>query len=488
MGDVSTNEITLSYAIEAALGTLPGSPTWYELEPNAINDFGAVITKAERNPISRQRQRRKGIITDLDSTVNFDVDLTITHFLNFLEGFVYAQLVGPSVYSPTAVTGTSYTVASGGNLTENTLVYARGFTISGNNGLKPVGSGSTGTAVNAAGLTAEASPPTNAALEIAGVRGATGDIEINASGNIASTTLDFTTLNLTIGQTIWVGGVETANRFDTVANRGLVRLTGITANELVIDKKSSTFVTDAGAGKTIDLYFGRFCRNVATDAADFLEQSYQFEATFPNLGNPSGTRYQYSLGNYANELTFNLPLTALSTMSFGFVGTDTQDPTATRETNAANAILPVSTDGFGTSSDIMRLRVQEVDETGLTTDFKSVTLTLNNNVSAEKVLARLGARHLNLGNFNVDLECQVLFTNEEVISAIRNNDRVTMDFMLRNTDGGIHIDIPSMTLDGGAREFPQNETVLLNFTGQAYIDPVLGTSIGVSLFPFVPAS
>ena len=43
-----------------------------------------------------------------------------------------------------------------------------------------------------------------------------------------------------------------------------------------------------------------------------------------------------------------------------------------------------------------------------------------------------------------------------------------------------------MTLGGGDKEFPVNESVLLNLTGQAFGDTTLGTSIGISLFPIVP--
>ena len=45
------------------------------------------------------------------------------------------------------------------------------------------------------------------------------------------------------------------------------------------------------------------------------------------------------------------------------------------------------------------------------------------------------------------------------------------------------VDIPSMTLGGGDREFPVNESVLINTTAQAFGDPVLNTSIGISIIP-----
>lgn len=486
MARVLTNNSTLQYAVEQSLGVLPGSPSWYLLEPNSINTYGATITTVARSPISKNRQERKGTITDLDSSVEFEADLTFSHFIDFIEGFLFANFQGTTPFVPTAVTATGYTVASGGALTQDTLIYARGFNTSANNGLKAVGAGSTATEIKTSGLTAEASPPTNVEVAIAGVRGATGDIQIDSNGDIISTTLDFTTLGLTVGQSIHVGGADTVTQFATAANTGYVRLTAIATNKLTIDKRGSTFVTDTGTGKTIDLLFGRFLKNVATDDVDYVEKSFQFELTYTNLDNPSGDKYEYAEGNYCNQVSFNIPITDKATATFGFIGTDTPEPTTTRATNASTAISPNRTTALNTSADMPRLRIQQLDETGITTDFKSLTMTLNNNASPEKVLANLGAKYINTGNFQVSLEAQLLFTDSAVASAVRNNTTVMMDFVLKNDDGGILVDIPAMTLGGGAREFPVNETVLINTTGNAFADPTLNTSIGISLFPYLP--
>ena len=98
----------------------------------------------------------------------------------------------------------------------------------------------------------------------------------------------------------------------------------------------------------------------------------------------------------------------------------------------------------------------------------------------------MGALFMNTGNFEVDIEAQILFTSSTVTAAIRNNETLTMDFVLKNDDGAIAVDIPSMTLAGGDKEFPVNESVLLNTTGKAFRDATLGTSIGISVFPIVP--
>jgi hypothetical protein len=188
-------------------------------------------------------------------------------------------------------------------------------------------------------------------------------------------------------------------------------------------------------------------------------------------------------------MTIELPLTDKAGVTFNFVGADTEPPVVhgSRKTHTVE-ISPARTAALSTSSDIGRLRIQEADETGLTTSFKSASLTIDNAASPAKVLGTLGAHSMNFGNFNVNLTAEILFSDSGVIDAIRNNATVTMDFAVRNDDdGGIHFDIPSMTLGDGSRSLPVDETVQVTLTGQAFADDTLDTSLGVSFFPFVPA-
>jgi len=132
------------------------------------------------------------------------------------------------------------------------------------------------------------------------------------------------------------------------------------------------------------------------------------------------------------------------------------------------------------------LRITEVDETGLSTDFKNCTITLNNNVSPEKVIGTLGAAYMNFGNINVDVEAELLVTDSDVVAAIRDNTTVTFDAILQNADGAIAIDLPSVVLGGGDMGFPVNESVTISTTVQSFQDATLSTSLGFSLFPHIP--
>lgn len=518
MGRVLTNNVNMAYAVESSLG-VAGS-TWYNLEPNEIGAFGATISKVARNPISRNRQRRKGTVTDLDSAVEFDADLTRSAFRDFIEAFVFANGVNVDVTDLSAVAAvdtdadryeiSALSSAQADKFEIDTLIWATGFSNSGNNGLKSVSADISAAATDYSeitvneSLTDESSPPTGARISFAGHRMAAGDAPSwtwNGSSKLATLSLsgvgtELQALGLTVGQFVHIGSIATSTD-TTITNAfqnataddmyGWARVSSFTDSDNVVFDKVDTALqfTDATIATDVDILFGEFFRNVATDNSDYLERSFTFEAEYPNLGSGSTDEYEYAKGNYCNEFSLELPLTDKASLSFGFIGTDTDTPVSSgsRKTGADSATDPTSTTALNTSADIARLRVTDVDESGLTTDFKSLTITLNNNVSPEKVLGTLGAAYMNTGNFEVDIETQLVFTNSDVITRIKSNTTVTMDFILKNDDGVVAFDIPSMTMGGGEKEYPENESVLINITAEAFKDDTLGTSIGVSTIP-----
>ena len=508
MPRVNTNNVAVAYTIESALGV--AGTSWRLLEPNSIADFGATISTVARDPISRDRQRRKGSITDLDSAVGLESDLTMASFRNFIEGFCFATGENTDVTgipsTAAAGTGDIYTVASvtagqSPKLEVGTLLWVEGFATPLNNGLQSIGTdvvtGATGIAVTG-NLTNETNASGRISLagyrDLAGTRPTWRWSGANNQATLAKTGIGTAlgNIGLIAGQVVHVGSIaerggDIENIFTDAAGNdmfGYARVVSISNNSVVFDKTDAALQIDSDAtAATLDIVFGQFIRNRSTDHVDFKEFSYQFEAAYPNLGMGGVEQYQYAVGNFCNTVGFSLPLTDKATVTFGFIGTDTGNPTGTRKSGASTAVTPSETAAFNTTADIARLRITQVDELGITTDFKSLTLNLSNNVSPEKVVGQLGAKYVNFGNFEVGLEAQLIFSDQVVIDKIRDNETVTMDFVLKNGDGVIAIDIPSMTLGGGAREFPRNESVLINTTCEAFRDSILGSSLGVSIIP-----
>lgn len=532
MAQVLTNNIGLQYAREESLGVLPASPTWKVLEPNGIPTFGAELTSVPRSPISKLRQRRKGTIVDLDAASELEADTTIDSIADMVEAFLFANAVnGDLTFRGANATSSGYTIpaataaqaakiqfTSGGPIT---LLWAAGYANAANNGLNPMTAdlAAAGTLLTVAGNVAETAP-TNAEVSVCGIRAEAGDLALAVSGNIGTLTsgngssvnpINFTTLGLTVGQRIHVGGLTDTNRFGSTASGsgtgdsyGGARIRTIAAGALTLDRMDATLTasdgTTTGSGGTevaVDLLFGRFVRNVSVDHADYAVISYQFEGAYPNLyetdpptpvANPNG--YEYVLGALANLWTWRMPLTNKSDSTFGFVAIDAEEPVddGDRKTNADTPLLPLFTEALNTSTNFFALTIADVDDAGLTSDFKDIEAAINNNVGPEKVLGRLGARYMNNGNFELNVTGEALFTNPLVAARIRNNTTVGMHWGLRNDDGAVHVDVPSATIKDGAKSFPVNESVRFAFDLEAFIDPLFQTSIGVSLFPVYPAA
>ncbi len=527
MSRVNTNNFGLQYAVEDSIGVLPGSPSWKLLEPNSIGAFGASISTVARRPISRDRGRKKGTVTDLDSAVEFEGDVTMDSVEDFVEGFMFSQftnvefdlkstLLPPPVASSTTWTVTTISTALGAKLQYAALgpwplVYGAGYTNAANNGLHQltVDPANPDTTLTTDSTLVVETPSVNASLQVAGVRCAIGDLALVVSGSTATITSaadisDWATLGLTVGQYIHIGSDDGAgagarqNMFDDGSAGdvyGYARITQIDNAVLTLDKLDTNLDTsDASNATLVDIMFGRFVRNVAVTAASadnmFLERTYQIEGSFPDLGGVGTDEYEYAIGNFANELSLNLPLAEKATASWGFVGTNADDITQTRKTNAATAKSPLRTTALNTSSDIASIST-DVISSASDVYFKSLTLTIGNNVSPEKSLGTLGASFVNAGMFEVGLEGQMIFSDKAIVNAVKNNTTVTFASIIKNDNGAVAIDIPAMTLGGGDREYPVDQTVLVNIAGEAFNDPtgtIPNVALGISLFPTVPTS
>lgn len=525
MSRVNVNNFGLRYAIESSLGTAP-TTGWRTLEPNSVGSFGANISTVARRPISQDRGRKKGTATNLESAVEFDADLTMDAFTDFAEGFVFAEFANKEfdlreggeapeataasddfgVDSVSAALAAKFQDPSSGSYT---LLYAKGYSNAANNGLHEVGTAVSSTdteiAVSSALVDEDPGTTSNASLQIAGIRVAIADLAFTKTGATATIVssadiTDWSALGLFAGQYIHVGSDdgsgERQNMFDDGVGGdvyGYARITSIDGATLNLDKLDTHLdTTDASNATVVDIMFGRFLRNVAVtaDSADeeFLERTYHFEGEYPDLGGVGTDEYEYSVGNYASELSINMPLTDKASATWSFIGTNTEDITDSRKTGPSDAIAPLRTTAINTSADIASLTT-DVISSASDVCFKSLTLTLNNNVTPENCLGTYGATFVNSGLFEVNLEGQMLFTNKAIVNAVKNNTTVTFAAILKNDDGAIAIDIPSLTLGGGGREFPQDQSVLVNVSGEAFNDPsgtIPNVSLGISLFPSVP--
>jgi len=504
---IDSNDTGLRIAEEASIGVLPGSPVWVQAEPNSYPDFGPEFSLTPRNPINNSRQRKKGVITDLDVNGGYNTDLTQKNEQDRMQGFMFADFRRKGEELVTAVdvdagNPDEYEVALTAGFFVGSLIQGQNFANSANNAVNVVTVIDTDAAVEVGDglLVTEASPPATAQIVVVGNQAGSGDLDVDDTGDIpaiTSSTLDFTTLGLIIGEFIFVGGDLTAEKFVTVANNGYKRIRSIAANRLEFDKSDATMVTESGAGLTIRLFFGRVLKNETGDSGLIKRRTYQQERTLgaPDDSLPAEIQAEYIIGSVPNQADFNFTAAEKITVDFGYVGIDHE--TKDGPTSLKSGTRPVldDADAFNTTSDFSRFKLAVVTPgveapTPLFAFMTDFTLTINNNISPDKAIGCLGAFDVTVGTFEVSAALEVYFADVASIESIRNNDDVTLDYALFKDNAGIIFDLPLIALGDGKNNVEQDQAIKLPLTADAAtalkIDNGLDHTLLVVFFDFLP--
>lgn len=466
----------------------PGSPEWIALEPNSYSDFGSQIATTQRSPITVDRQKRKSVTTDEDAAAGLNIDFTQDNLVSLLPGFFYADWRKPLEFGGggevTSVGANVYDAASGlDDFAVGDLVFAAGFGVEGNNGLKRV------TAVTATDLTVnsastEASPPSAATLTKVGVRAGSGDVAVDASGTrpaLTSTTLDFTTLGIVAGAWVYVGGDLAANRFAGANNNGIMRVRSIAANRLEFDKTQNTMTTEAGGALEIEIYVSELIRNESTEAL-IKCKSYQFERSLSTAG------YEYVVGCVPNTLSLNVAQADKINADLGFIGLRTDPVDSGSRKSGTFPALDTSATAFNTSSDFSRIRTATDGATEpLFAFITEMTLTINNNVTPAKAIGTLGAFSMNIGDFMIEGNITAYFSDMDAIRAVRNNDSVTVDFFLAKENAGWVFDVPLLTLGEGRLNVEKDAPVTIPVSLSGARDENYNTSLQAAHFKYLPS-
>ena len=495
MSDTNSTELTYVRQTGFKQG-LPASPDFRILERSSINSFGNSVTKSEPTRISRNRNARKKRVTAVDSGVEVESPLDFDGLHEFGEGFTYSKAKGGVYWDISDALSNSIGVTDatlGADKVATLVNGSSGNSLLVTKGLKNTSKDTvllltttlsgTGTRIVISGANEEVIPANRRArVYVAGLRGASGDLEIDADGNLISTVLDFTALGLEVDQAIYIGGPDASNKFDEDANQGFAQILEISANKLTLYNRDQDYVLDDGDGVRVDILYGPYLRNYSISDDNFQRIFYTFGLS-SEINDT--TYYEYAEDNACDSLSFGI-LEEFCTMTLGFVGSTTTKPSETAVSGHSDAAPLNATAEFASSVDLIQIGIKDIDGSNLLTDFDDLTLTITNGISARKVGGAVSPSQLNLGKFRVTFDGTAIFSNPEIIERIQCDRELNLRFPLWNDDGGLYFHIPKMGLEGGDRSFPENESVTISTTGYAYNDDIDGSSVNISLFPLLP--
>lgn len=466
----ASNNTGLALTREISNGVVDGTVSWTPQEPNTYKDFGGKYKMVARVPITADRQNRKGVITDLDVSGSWQEDITYAGVQNKIEGLLYADF---RKKTETAVTGCetsddAYLCASSAGWVVGDLLFASGFVNAANNSLKHVVTIATGKVEVSENLIDELTPPAGTKIVKVGHRCTTGDITYtSASKTLSSTTLDFTTLGVIVGEWLFMGSDVTAASLG--ANLGLARVYSLAPHVIVFDKVQAidptmSIVDASGAGKTVEFFFGRVAKN--EQSALIKRYTYQAERTL-GMDDTTATTPQaeYLTGGVINEAVFTINTADKGTCEWSLLAAGYQTRASSAGLKAGSRPSVVSGSAFNTSTDVKRLSLELVGQDApLYAYVMDCSITINNNAKTNKAIGVIGAFSMTEGQFMVTSAVTAYFANVGAASAISNNSNVTLDICMARSNNGIIFDIPLVSLGDGLPKITANEAIQLPLT------------------------
>lgn len=496
---IDTNRMGAWIARETALKTVDSSVTWYEQEPNEPPESGADYEYESRDFINAGRKRKKGRIVGLTAASNINIDLTQTNMQRHMEGVLWSNarekpdtqsLTGTAV-AITAVDGTDdeYDAASGlDDFVAGNLVFASGFGVSGNNGLKTVETaGATALAVSES-LSAEASPPAAARIEACGIQFPSGDLDVVAGTNtvtLETATTDCTDFDISVGDEIYLGGDETAEQF--VSNGpGYARVLSVDTNEIVLDRTDWDAVNETGTGLTIQLFFGKLIRDES--ATDAERHTIQFER---QLGeDDDGVQSEIVTGGMYNEWGLEVETKSRVTNTLSFVGLDVEYRDGATGIKPGTRVSSLCEEFFNTSTDVFVNKIYVHDDT--TTNptnlhglFSAISLSANNGVTPDEAITVLGGFEASSENLSVSAEGTAYFQTVSQAEAVRNSEDFGWYMTVAKENAGICFDMPLVGAGGGKIEGEKGRPIKMPMTLEAG-ENCNGYTMGVTFFPYLP--
>jgi Phage tail tube protein len=481
----SSNRRQMASIVEVTMGTTPATPRMRQ-KLFTGESLKYAPTFVDSNEIRSDRMLSDPIQVGLDSSggVNWELhypfpdsyadwDIRSALFNSWTntpvrdnDGVADSQITDIQTVANTITVLTSAgTQVNSGTFATGMVIRNTGFTNSANNGVFVLTGGSATTAVTtSAGWTAEAAPPAAARVKVVGFAGGSGDITATASG-LASTTLDFTTLGLAVGQWLKVGATATGNRFATAACNGRIRITAVAAHTITADNLPSGWTTDAGTGKTIRVWYGDRIYNGTTTVSQSLERG--------DLGQGVPT-YIVQTGMVVNQWQMSVRPKQVITGSSAYMGMTGSQSTTTLDASTDSAPSQSSYPQFAGSANVGRINEygSQVSSPNWVTQFD---LTIANNLAAVESIDLLGPQDQVPGECTVSGTVQTIFGDNSILTRFFNATPTSLSLVLQRNNQALFVTLPRVILDsdGNPNAGGKNQIITVSFGFKSTKDDTL---------------
>ena len=487
-----TNRVQLSYVEESTLGTTPtiSGTTVMRGVRSTGETMNFNISNVTSNEIRSDRMTTDLIQSNAQCSGDLNYEMSYPLQRSFIDQMIGGALFNSWTCLPyknnitadteiaaVAISGV-YTVDAGGaSFIAGHLVRATGFTNAGNNtttgAAKVSASSATSVTMAGGGLTtvSEAAPPIGATLQVVGFQFGSADLTATADG-LACTAGDFTTIGLTVGKWIKVGGSATGEKFATAALNGWARVVAIAAKALTLDNLPTGWTTDAGTGKTIDLWYGDTLKNGTT------VRSFTIEKGFLDI-----TQYLAYKGMVVGQMSMSLSAQNIMTGSFSFMGM-----THTAGASSLGSPVAASTeDVLSSMANVGRMAEGGV-VLGPTNYAQAMSIQIQNNLRAQPAIGVLGSIGVGTGRCDVSGNLTCYFSDRTQYDKYLAG--TTSSFNFRSVAGSraFICTIPNMEFETGTVTAGQgNQDVMAQFGYRAKLDTTTSAQILFDRVPYFEA-
>lgn len=286
------------------------------------------------------------------------------------------------------------------------------------------------------------------------------DIAADDSGSqFTSTTTDFTTENIELGQWLKVGG------FATAGNNGYFQVTSLSANAIGVTPAPGAA---EAAGETVTMAGSRVTNGVT-------DKSFTLEKLFSDI-----SEYVSFVGMRVGGMTLNIQPGQIMTGAFSFMG---------KSAAAAGSSVGTGTPNAAAANSVLNAidNVDDVREAGDSSslDFTEISIQIENNLRSQQAIGTLGAIGIGLGRVSVSGTVQAYFTSRTLYEKFLNDTESSLSFRLVDGDGNAYvIDMPRLKYsEGNPVAGGNDQDVMVPLAYTAFRDPEFGYTIAINRFP-----